>query len=63
MMEQAHPREAHGNAVFVAGFDDLIVTDTAARFRDIGHTAAARPFDVVTALEERVAGDGQALDA
>jgi hypothetical protein len=36
VMEEAHVREAHGNAVLVGGLDHVVVADGAARLDDVG---------------------------
>lgn len=36
VMEEAHVREAHGNAVLVGGLDYVVVADGAARLDDVG---------------------------
>ena len=62
VMEQAHARERHGDTVFVAHADDMVVPDRAARFRDIGHAALARALNVIPEGEKRVAAERNARD-
>ena len=54
MMKQPEPREVHGHAVLVGGFDDLVVTDGAAGLGDIFYTAFLCSFNVVAEGEEGV---------
>ena len=54
MMEQTHTREGHGNAVFVAGLDDIVVTDTAAGLCNVFHATLVGTFDVVAEGEEGI---------
>ena len=56
------PAERHRNAVLVAGVDDLLVPDGAARLHNGGHAAAAGALDVVAEGEEGVAAQGNAGD-
>ena len=53
-MEQPQAAEGHGDAVLVAGVDDLLVADGAAGLHDGGHAGAAGALDVVTEGEESV---------
>ena len=53
-MEQPDAAECHGNAVLVAGVDDLLIADGAAGLDDGGHAGAAGALDVVTEGEESV---------
>ena len=46
-MEQPQAAEGHGDAVLVAGVDDLLVTDGTAGLHDGGHAGAAGTLDVV----------------
>ena len=55
MMEQPDAAERHRNAVLVAGINDLLVPDGAARLHNGGHAAAAGAFDVITEGEESIA--------
>ena len=54
VMEQPQAAEGHGDAVLVAGVDDLLVADGAAGLHDGGHAGAAGALDVVTEGEESV---------
>src|SRR5699024_12509143 len=54
VMEQPQPAEGQGNAVLVAGVDDLLVPDGAAGLDDGGHAAAAGALDGVPKREEGV---------
>ena len=53
-MEQPQAAEGHGDAVLVAGIDDLLVADGAAGLHDGGHAGAAGALDVVAEGEESV---------
>ena len=53
-MEEANSREGHGDVVFVARFDDMIVTNRATGLRHIANAAAVGPFNVVAEGEEGV---------
>ena len=53
-MEQPQAAEGHGDAVLVAGINDLLVTDGTAGLHDGGHTGAAGTLDVVAEGEEGV---------
>ena len=59
-MEQTDAVEDHGHAVSVAGFDDIVITDGAARFRDIADAALVGSFNVVAEREERVGAKSHA---
>ena len=54
VMEQPQAAEGHGDAVLVAGIDDLLVADGAAGLHDGGHAGAAGTLDVVAEGEECV---------
>ena len=54
MVEQSHVGEGHGDAIFVAGLDDVVVADGAATLRDVGDAALMRALDVVAEREEGV---------
>ena len=51
-MEQPQAAEGHGDAVLVAGINDLLVTDGTAGLHDGGHAGAAGTLDVVAEGEE-----------
>ena len=53
-MEQAQAVKRHHNAVTVACFNDVIVTNGAARLYNRAHTAAARALNVVSEREEGI---------
>ena len=54
MMEQADTGEGHGDAIAVAGGDDMVVADAAAGLSHILHTRLVGAFDVITEGEEGV---------
>ena len=54
MMEQAHTRERHSDAVSVCRLDDIVVADRAARLDDVGSAALARALDIVAEGEKGV---------
>ena len=54
MVEQTDASEGHGDAVFVASHDDMIVADRATSLGDELHTALMGTLDVVTEGEEGV---------
>ena len=54
VMEQADVGHRHCDAVFVAGLDDVVVTDGAAALRDVGDAALMRALDVVAEREEGI---------
>ena len=54
VVEQPHPGEGHGDAVFVALFDDQIVPDGAARLGDVLHAGGHGPLNVVGEGEEGI---------
>ena len=63
VMEQTHAGECHSNAVFVAAFDDEVVTNGTAGLCDIINAALLCAFDVIGEGEECVGteydtGDG-----
>src|SRR5699024_1978816 len=62
VMEQPQPAESHGDAVLVAGVDDLLVPDGPAGLDDGGDAAAAGPLDVVPKGEECVRPQADAGD-
>src|SRR5699024_6646716 len=62
VMEQPQPAESHGDAVLVAGVDDLLVPDGPAGLDDGGDAAAAGPLDVVPKGEECVRPQAAAGD-
>ena len=53
-MEQPDAAERHGNAVLIAGVNDLLVADRAAGLDNGGHTGAAGTLDVVAKGEEGI---------
>ena len=55
MMEQAHAREGHGDAILIAGHNNMIVAHRAAGLGDILHTALVGTLDIVAEGEESVA--------
>ena len=63
MMEKPHFRERHGDAVFIAAFDDEVVPHGAARLGDIGYAALFRPLDVVSKWEKRIGTERNARNS
>lgn len=61
-MEQAQVGHGHGYAVFVAGFNDVVVTDGAAGLGDVVYAATMGPFNVVAKGEEGVAAQGYTVE-
>ena len=53
-MEQPDAAERHGNAVLIAGVNDLLVADRAAGLDNGGHAGAAGTLDVVAKGEEGI---------
>ena len=53
-MEQTDSGKGHGNSVFIADLDHVVVPHGAARLSDIADTALMRPLDVVAEGEEGV---------
>ena len=60
MVEQANAAECHGNAVFVAGVDHLLVANGAAGLHNGSHAAAMGALDVVAKREEGIAAHAHA---
>ena len=54
MMEQTDACKCHGDAVFVAGLDDMIVAYRASCLGDVFHAALVRTLNVITEGEEGV---------
>ena len=61
-MEQPDTAEGHGNAVTVAGINDLLVADGTTGLHNSGHAAAAGALDVVAKGEEGITAQGNAGD-
>ena len=61
MMEQADAREGHGDVVFVAGFDDMVVAHRSAGLGHESYAAFVGTFDVVAKGEEGVRAERYAL--
>ena len=61
MVEQPEPGKRHGNVVFIAGFNNIVVTDAAACLSDIFNAAALRAFDIIAKREECVAAERYAF--
>ena len=59
-MEQPHPRKAHGHAVFVGGFDDVVIPDGAAGLGDVLHAGLAGTLHIVAEGEEGIGPAGDA---
>ena len=62
MMEQPQAAKCHGNTVFVAGVNHLLVADGTAGFDNGGHAATVRALNVVAERKERVAAQAYAGD-
>ena len=60
MMKEADARHGHGDIIFITGCDNMIITDRAARLRNIGHAAAMSSFDIVAEREKRIAAESHA---
>lgn len=60
MMEQADTSESHGDAIFVAGGDDMVVTYASSCLSNISDTALMGTFDVVAKREEGVRTEADA---
>ena len=54
MMEQTHAREGHGDAVFVAGLDDVVVANAATGLCNIFHATLVGSLDIVAEGEEGI---------
>ena len=54
VVEQAHASEGHGDAVFVAGHDDMVVANRAAGLCDILHATLVGALDIVAEGEEGI---------
>ena len=54
MVEQTDACKRHGDAVFVAGFDDMVITYRTACLGDVFHAALVRTLDVVAEGEESI---------
>ena len=54
VVEETHMGECHGDAILVAGVDDMVVADATASLCDKLYTAAMGTLDVVAKGEERV---------
>ena len=54
MMEQSYASECHGDAILVAGLDDIIVANAAAGLCNIFHAALVGALDVVAEGEEGI---------
>ena len=53
-MEQTNASERHCHVIFVAAFNDCVITHGTARLCDVLHTALLCALDIVTEREERV---------
>ena len=60
VVEEAHVGESHGDVVFVAGHDDMVVAHGAAGLGDVLHAALVGALDVVAKGEEGVAAEAYA---
>jgi len=54
MVEQSYTCEGHGDIVFVAGLDHIVITHAATCLGDELHTALMGTLDIVAEGEERV---------
>ena len=54
-MEQAQTGKGHGDTIFVAGFDNIVIANRTACLGNILHAAAMSAFNVVAEGEESVA--------
>ena len=54
MMEQSYAGECHGDAVLVAGHDNMVVADAAASLGNELYATLVGTLDVVTEGEERI---------
>ena len=61
MMEQSYACHGHGDAVFVACINDMVVANGASGLRYVRYTAFVRALNVVTKGEEGVAAQGHLL--
>ncbi len=50
MMEEANVSKRHGDAVLVAGVDNIVITDATACFCYVFHTALVSTLDVVSRM-------------
>lgn len=55
MMEEANVSKRHGDAILVAGIDNIIVTDATACFCYVFYTTLVSTLDVVAEWEESIA--------
>ena len=60
MMEQSYSCEGHGDAIFVAGLDDVVVANAATRLCHILHARLVCPLDIVAKREKGVSISGGA---
>ena len=54
MVEQSHARECHGNAVLVAGHDDMVVANRAASLSDELYATLVGTLNIVAEGEESI---------
>ena len=62
-MEKSHARKGHDHIVFIASFDNVVVSDGSAGLGNVGHAALMSALDVVTEGEESVRTKGYSLKA
>ena len=55
MVEKAYTSECHGDAVFVAGHDDMVVANRAAGLCDELHSTLVGTLDIIAEGEEGIA--------
>ena len=53
-MEQADAGKAHGNVVFVTGFNDIVITDGTTGLGNIFHATSVGTLNVVAEGEESI---------
>ena len=54
MMEQTHTCEGHGNAILVAGHNDMIIAYRATSLCNVLHTTLVGTLDIVAEGEESI---------
>ena len=54
VMEQSDTCKAHGHTVFIASFNDLVISDRTARLSHIFHAALMGSLDIIPEWEESI---------
>ena len=54
MMEQTHMCHTHGDIIFIASHNHMIITNRATRLYDTRDTTLMRTLNVITKWEERI---------